>query len=742
VSGHGQSGQATTEGAHVGDVAAAAGARGSFDPFDARFPRRAAGLLADFARSGVLSAADVHVARRLQQLAGERDERVALAVALAVRAPRLGSVCVDLQRIRGTVAVEHDLPLDLEKLPWPEPPSWIACVAASPLLAEPASKDADKGEGPPLRLEGSRLYLDRYWQLERALAADVSTRARLAAEVDGPLLAAGLARLFPAQQAERQCQAAATALLRRFSVLAGGPGTGKTTTVARIVTLVYEQAGSAPPLVALAAPTGRAAARLEEAVHEEASRLDVAPAVREQLLALRASTLHRLLGSRAGNRSRFRHNRSQRLPHDMVIVDECSMVSLALMARLLEAVRPQARVVLVGDPDQLASVEAGAVLGDIAGPAAGRMLLSAAARARLALVTGRPIGGPDASARATRNGADARARPTRTGGDARARATRDADPTGDGEAPCAPRSDASLADGIITLERVHRFGPQIAELAAAIRDGEEAKAISLLRRHPAAPAAAAPRRDEERETACGAACEAPGAEPRAADARGERVAWIAADPADQEAAALAPLRQRALAAAAGVVQAARAGNPAAAMRALRSFRLLCAHRRGPYGVSRWTALIESWLGPQLQGAPIDGEWYPGRPLLVVENDYELGLFNGDLGVVVADENGDLLAVFERRGELQRFGRSRLGPIETAHALTVHKSQGSQFDAVAVVLPDPASPLLTRELLYTAVTRAQREVLVVGAEASVRRAVSRPIARATGLRDRLWGASRG
>lgn len=695
--------------------ATAAAAR---DPFDARFPRHAVGLLAEFARSGVLCAADVHVAGRLQELAGERDERVGLAVALAVRAPRLGHVHVDLRRIRETAAVEHDLPVDLGRLPWPEPERWIATVARSRLVAQTAAEEAAEGMAPPLRLEGSRLYLDRYWQLECALAADILMRSCPAPEVDERLLTTGIARVFAGKQDESQRQAAATALLRRFTVIAGGPGTGKTTTVARILALLYEQAGAEaeasargaseqpspslagagaapiggrPPLVALSAPTGRAAARLEEAVHEEAQRLDIAPEVRARLLALRASTLHRLLGSRLDSRSRFYHNRYQRLPHDLVVVDESSMVSLALMARLLEAVRPSARVVLVGDPDQLASVEAGAVLGDIAGPAA------------------------------------------------------DAPPA------AHPPAGATLAEGIITLERVYRFGAEIAGLAAAIRAGREDAAVALLRRHPSAGSATGPRGSAAANgpPAAGppgsggangppAARSSAGAELSVADRPSDRVTWIEVDSAEQGEPALEPLRQRVLAGTAAVIRAARDGDSLAAIEGLRAFRLLCAHRRGPYGVLRWTRLIESWLEPELEGAPIDGDWYPGRPLLVVENDYDLGLFNGDLGVVVADPDDGLTVVFERRGKVERFPRHRLGPLEPAHALTVHKSQGSQFDAVAVVLPDPSSPLLTRELLYTAVTRARREVVLIGAEASVRRAVGRPIARATGLRERLRG----
>ncbi len=227
----------------------------------------------------------------------------------------------------------------------------------------------DPAESRPLRLVGTWLYLDRYWREERQVAADL--RAFGGAEtIDETALSEGLTRLFGGGAAPdtKQREAAATAVRRRFAVVAGGPGTGKTTTVARIVALLAEQAaaaGAPAPLVALAAPTGKAAARLEESVHAEAAGLDVAPEIRDLLMGLNASTLHRLLGWRPDSHSRFRHNRGNRLPHDVVIVDETSMVSLSLMARLIEAVRPEARLVLVGDPGQLTSIEAGAVLGDI-----------------------------------------------------------------------------------------------------------------------------------------------------------------------------------------------------------------------------------------------------------------------------------------------------------------------------------------------------------------------------------------
>jgi exodeoxyribonuclease V alpha subunit len=585
------------------------------DPHRARLATRAAGVLRAFNEAGVLAPADVHVARRLAALAGEHDESVALAAALAVRGPRLGHVYVDLATIRATATVDAEDPIDLSALPWPAVDAWLEAVAASELVAAGEQED-----GRPLRLVGTALYLDRYWREERQVAADlVRLRGAPPARVDDALLADGLVRLFEPEG--RQRVAAETAVRRGFAVVAGGPGTGKTTTVARILALLLEQAGG-EPLIALAAPTGKAAARLTEAVHEEAATLAVSDDVRARLLGLDASTLHRLLGWRPGTHSRFRHHRANRLPHDIVVVDETSMVSLSQMARLIEAVRPDARLILVGDPGQLTSIEAGAVLGDIVGPG---------------------------------------------------------DPAG---------------DGIVVLDRVFRYGGAIAAVAEAIRRGDADAVVEAL----------------------------------------AGVTWIPVDPAD--AGALDPVRDGAVECFRAVTEAAGAGAAGRALEALGAFRLLCAHRRGPHGVGAWTARVESWLAEAGDGFGGDGDWYVGRPLLVTENDYGLGLYNGDTGVVIAGGDGRLSAAFERRGQVAEFSPARLAAVETVYAMTVHKSQGSQFDTAAVLLPEPSSRLLTRELLYTAVTRARRRLVLVGTEAAVRAAVERPVARASGLRSRL------
>jgi exodeoxyribonuclease V alpha subunit len=642
------------------NVLEVADATAAVDDFDAGLALGAAGRLRAFNRAGILTTSDVHVALRLAGLGGSDDDVVALGAAFAARAPRLGHVCVDLLAIRDTANSDADTPVDIAALPWPDPADWVARLAGSGLV----------GDDRPLHLSGSALYLDRLWADERRVAADLLARAEVpAGGVDDGVLATGLARLFESGDVpDLQRLAAAAAVLRRLSVVAGGPGTGKTRTVARVLALLDEQAmraGAPAPLVALAAPTGKAAARLEEAVREAAGNagdaMAVEETVRERLRALRGVTLHRLLGFNPGNRTRFRHDRVNRLPFDVVVVDETSMVSLSLMARLLEAVRDDARLILVGDPEQLASVEAGAVLGDIVGPAGRGLRLQEGARRRLGAVTGQPV------------------------------------PPNGG----APRA---IGDGIVVLEKVHRYGKAIAELAEAVHHGEADAAMAVLSRG------------------------------------GTNVEWVEADTAGSSSLdALHGVRALAVESGRAVVEAARAGEAGAAIRALGRFRLLCAHRRGPEGVTAWMQHVETWLRAEVEGFVTGADWYVGRPLIVTENDYALRLFNGDTGVVVAA--GDrLVAAFERGGAVAEVSPARLAAVDTVYAMTVHKSQGSQFDTVAFLVPGVDSRLLTRELLYTAVTRARERLIVVGTEEAIRGAVARPIARASGLREALWGAS--
>ena len=588
---------------------------------------RATGLLAEFGEAGVLAPADVHVATRLAALAGETDERVLLAAALTVRGTRQGSVVLDLATAADTIVADTDEADGGEPvaLPWPAVDGWVPACAASPLVTGSAG-------GPPLRLVGTRLWLDRYWHQEVQVADDLLRRSDDPPhDVDATALQADLDELFADAVDDDQRQAVAVAAVSRVAVVAGGPGTGKTTTVAQLITVLLRRLG--PGLrIALAAPTGKASARLEEAVHSARGRLTDDD--RAALARLSASTLHRLLGRRPGTSSRFRHDRENHLPFDVVIVDESSMVSLTLMARLLEALGPATRLVLVGDPDQLASVEAGAVLGDLVDTEAG---------------------------------------------------------------------DTPLSRSVVALRTVHRFaaGGPIAELAALVRAGRGDDALAFLRAGPAG------------------------------------VVWHeVADDDPVAGAALADVQATVTAHEGALIAAAQAGDVGAALGALERHRVLCAHRAGPRGARHWSELAERWLAPSVE-ARGDGR-YAGQPLLVTANDYDIGLYNGDTGVVV-QRGDDLLAAFGRGATPIVLPLVRLGEVRPLHAMTVHRAQGSQFDTVTVLLPPAASPLATRQTLYTALTRAAVSVRLIGSAEAVLACVHRPIARATGLRDRLSGA---
>lgn len=571
------------------------------DTSDWRRSATATGVLRTFNEAGVIDSSDVVVAQRLTALAKDTDERVALAVAFVVRAVRAGSVCVALADVEQHTAIAD--------LPWPPAGEWLAAVAASPLTVDPTV----------LHLDDGLLYLDRYWIEECRVAEDVLALAGARRSGSVP----DINRLFPDSFAEQR-GAAQLALSRALTVLTGGPGTGKTTTVARLLALLAEQAeldGKPRLRIALAAPTGKAAARLLEAVQLEVDAL--ANVDRERLPALAATTLHRLLGSRPDTSSRFRHNRENRLPHDVIVVDETSMVSLTMMARLLEAVRPDSRLLLVGDPDQLASVEAGAVLAD--------------------LVEG---------------------------------------------------LTAVVDSPVATLVTPHRFGESIGALADAIRDGDADAAVRVLA------------------------------------AGGEHIEWVDVhQPAEVLRKVLVPhaLRLR---------EAAVLGDADAALKTLEQHRLLCAHRRGPYGVAYWNRQVERWLSEQTD-MPLWADWYVGRPVLVTANDYGLGLYNGDTGVAVLRDGGLRAAMATSAGPVQ-FATGRLADVETMHAMTIHKSQGSQAVEITVLLPPTDSRLLTRELLYTAVTRAREKVRLVGSAEQLRAAVTRRAIRATGLSRRLAG----
>ncbi|NCW48602.1 MAG: exodeoxyribonuclease V subunit alpha [Actinobacteria bacterium] len=551
--------------------------------------------------AGVLDAAEVHIASSLAARAGESRPHVVLALALAVAAPRSGHVALDPAHVRESAMREAERVDDVSRdevadLPWPvDTSAWLNDVGDSPLTPE------------ILRVEHDLVYLRRFHDLECTVAEHLVALASQPTPVPAP--ADDLSDEMHLDDGQRE--AVRVCLASRLGVLVGGPGTGKTRTVATILAALLRGDG-ATPRIALAAPTGKAAARMGESIAGAAALLDGAdPELADSMRRIKPSTVHRLLGVRTGSAA-FRHNASDPLHHDVVIIDEASMMSLPLTASLLDALGGSTRVILVGDPDQLASVEAGSVLADLV-------------------------------------------------------------------AAVGPTSTC-----VAELTANHRFGDgsAIAELASAVRAGDSEAARRALE--------------------------------------------------GDEAVSLSSTSGRSIIepVASAMRQAALTGDATAAAKHLDSVRVLCAHRRGPAGVARWNAMVESWLGDV---RPFSD--YAGRPVMVTENDASRRLFNGDIGVVV-DRDGALEVVLPDGDGVRAVPRVHLGRVETVHALTIHKSQGSEFDRVIVVLPSADSLLATRELLYTAITRARSSVTLIGSLDTVLAALARPTRRASGLRTRL------
>lgn len=618
--------------------------------------------------AGVLEPVDLHVVATLAARFGESDPEVLLAAALAVRAPRYGHVCVDLRALdarsllpESTGAPVADGAAEALGLP-AERDGWAARVARSPLVRPAGPGDT------PLVLRGALLYTDRYFAYEDRLHAALTKRfASLRAVADPGLLERGLDALFGGDGApNRQRRAAEVALQRGAAVISGGPGTGKTWTVRNVLTLLYAQWAAAPhagsrPRIALAAPTGKAAARVVASIHEglEDHLANVGAALPGGIDGLRSflqetapSTLHRLLGWRPDDPTRFRHDAARPLALDVVIVDEASMVDLALMAKLVDAVPEEARLVLLGDRHQLASVEAGSVLADICGEGDG-------GPAVVFLTESRRF---------------------------------DAD-SGIGRFARAAVEDR-VEDAIAALPPWGRDEPG----ALVVADG---KAVG---------------RDLGRLAH----------DPRGGLPKAARRLLVEGYRPYLERLRAGPLGAEGLEAV-----------HADALRRLDGFRALCAHRAGVFGVEGINRAATELLADAGLIRP-SGAWWLGRPVLVTQNDYGVRRFNGDVGIVVHDGHGEPVVAFPGdAGGVSYLATVRLPAHETVFAMTIHKSQGSEFTDVLVVLPERRSPVLTKELVYTGVTRAKMRVTVLSDEGVLREALERRVQRASGLGEVSW-----
>ncbi len=517
-------------------------------------------------------------------------------------------------------------------------------VVATPLpAAVPASEWAalqelpvvgQAGEYKPLIIEHGHIWLNRYWQYEHQLACNLAARLHQRIEVETPAdtLSQTLNQWFPDSETALQKQAIERAAHTPFLIISGGPGTGKTTTVTRLLCLLVGELGVNPDRILLAAPTGKAAMRMQEAIRQAKTSLNLATKLAERIPE-QGKTLHRLLGYIPGKVG-FRHHAHNPLPADVVIVDEASMIDISLMAHLFAAVRPDARLILLGDKDQLASVETGSVFRDM----------------------------------------------------------------------CAQDNQAHPLDAhLIVLEKSWRFtaGGGIGLLAAAVRDRQGTRMQTLLE-EPA---------DGIHWTET-ARLELEYLEQVWGDYLAAVHAW------QHDTTSLPNL-----------------------FAAFNAFRLLSPLRKGPLGTEQLNQHISKLLARSLPNPSVSGQssgqWYAGRPVMVTENDYRQNLFNGDIGITLPSSDGVLRVWFAESGGFRPIATVRLPAHETAWAMTIHKSQGSEFGRVLLVLPDNEdAQILGRELLYTGITRARHRLDIMGRQAVLQAALQRSLPDTSCIRWRL------
>ena len=601
---------------------------------------------------------DIHFARFIAMLAKENDPDIVLASALVSQVTGDGDVCLDLRTYAGKT-IQSQKEGD-SKIRCPELPIWREKLIACPAVGPP-------GEKRPLILDQkNRLYLFRYWEYEHNLVEAIQKKAqRTLNNLDYGILKESLRRLFPevsTDTPDRQKLGAIVAALRNLCVISGGPGTGKTTTIAKILAVLLEQSRDQKLKICLAAPTGKASARMAEAIQVAKQELNCRSHIKD-LIPREASTIHRLLKS-IPDSPYFYHNAERQLPADLVVVDEASMVDLALMSKLVMALSDDTHLILVGDKDQLASVEAGSVLGDICGHNAKDGFVN------------------DFYQELDCTGAEK------------------LDPI---IQQC--HAGRGLHDCIVLLKNNYRFAAEsgIGGVSRAVNQGNFERAVSLI--------ADTQRLDINRE--------------------------VYATTGDF----YLSLKEQVLE---GYTRYFETGDPHEAIVRFQEFQILCAVKKGPFGVDAINRFSEIVLMERGLIDPVvlkNHVWYPGRPVLITRNDYQLGLFNGDIGITMPDvaSNGANLRVFfpGSDGKPRVFLPHRLPAHETVFAMTIHKSQGSEFDKIVLVLPNTDSPVLTRELLYTGITRAKERVAIWGHDEILRLTIDRKLKRTSGLRDALW-----
>lgn len=576
-------------------------------------------LLYQLARLGDISWLSFHFAEFIaSQTQTSIDDPLSLSAAMLCEANQQGSVCIDLIELGGKpMFASTGIDLDLVPLAAPAA-SWGEQLRASQCVGEP-------GATAPLTLDGNRLYLNRFWFYEDFVARRIKQRLALESSPDQGRVKDAFDAMFANLGGidDDQKQAVLTAASKSFSVISGGPGSGKTSTVVRILSLLLALDSNCR--IALVAPTGKAAARMMDSIRERVDQLDIEENI-INVLPTEARTIHRLLGYR---RHGFEFDESHRLPFDCIIVDEASMVDLKLMFHLLAALPDNARLVLLGDRDQLASVAAGNVLGDI---------------------------------------------------------------TGHGNAMDTGAGD--LTASIALLHSNYRFDKEsaIGELASLVNQGQSKVAVNLLQQNQRGLRWFAEQTDRLHT---------------------ETLNWLYE--------AYQPIFD--------------SQTPVDALDSYESIRVLCATNQGPLGVQSLNQRISSAM--LKRNDMLQSELYHGLPIMITRNQYELGLYNGDTGILWQHAQGLRACFRDGTAGIRDIAINRLPGFTPAWASTVHKSQGSEFDSVLLILPsDPESEALSRELIYTAVTRARQRFILHGPAAALQRAINRLTRRHSGLAQKL------
>ncbi len=647
---------------------------------------------------GVLGPLQMAFAKMIGRIDPSARDTVLLAAALVSEQLTRGHICLDLAQADQIVfgfGNDRDQAIRYDR--WPAIDRWLKDLAASPSVLVRESRDDAQHIDRPLVLEktGRKLYLARYWYYQQQLAHSILQRIAMPSlEMDENSLRSDIARLFPDRHAPGdagQCLAAASTIDQRFGIITGGPGTGKTTTVAKLLALRIMQQPNVPDdgelRVLLMAPTGKAAQRLNESLGRVANALDIDESVRKQLLGIQAGTIHRILRwtplpPELGGP--FSHGSDYPVEADVVLVDEASMVDIGLMSHLFSAVPMQAQLILMGDRDQLASVEAGSILGDLCGDLADAATSRLSARRRQA-IAGRTGIEPDTGT----------------------------------------ASRHALADHIMPLRHSHRFDPSssLGRMAAAVRAGDAEGVIAEL---------------HQQEPSDGP------------------IVWIQPEKPSATLAHIAELATEEYTAYLKDLAQCPEGRPSVLQSLLR-FRVLCAHREGLWGEVNLNRVIAERLD-RLGLIRLRRHAYLGQPVMVTRNDYRQELFNGDVGVVVRDPGGEELAVmFESAAHpagCRRVPAALVPETRPCYALTIHKSQGSEFHHVMVVLPHRPSPILTRELLYTGITRVADwrdpathtrhpgKLYLVTSEPVLRETIHGRIRRSSGLKDAIQASTSG